>query len=219
MEERDITRQRLMSRAPEHGDTLKFILGFACPGSAGEKTEGIIKRFKGLRGLADASTGELCSVPGVRAGAAVLIRLIKDASRAYLKERVIGRRAATSFDGLLDYLTMELSGERVEKFLAVYLSGADEVLSVEVLHEGTISQTVVYPRKAIEGAFRTGAKGFIFAHNHPSGDPAPSAVDKELAVQLDKAAASAGLKVFDHLIVGRHAHYSLRQAGFISASR
>mgnify|MGYP001591231678 CR=1 FL=1 len=219
MEERDTSSQGLMGLVPQAGDMLRRILGFACQGNAEAQAQGLIKRFKGLRGLADASAGELCAVPGVRAGAAVLIRLLKDASRAYLKERVIGRPVEASFDGLLDYLTMELSGERVEKFLAVYLSNEGHVLSVEVLHEGTISQTIVYPRKAVEGAFRTGAKGFIFVHNHPSGDPTPSAIDKELAVQLDNAAASAGLNVFDHLIVGRRVHYSLRQAGFISASR
>ena len=220
MEERDISSQGLMGRAPERGPALSRILGFACQGgNVKAQAQGLIERFKGLRGLADASPGELCSVSGVSAGATVFIRLLKEASRAYLKERVIGRPAAASFDGLLDYLAMELSGERVEKFLAVYLSNKGHVLSVEVLHEGTISQTIVYPRKAVEGAFRTGAKAFIFAHNHPSGDPTPSAIDKELAVQLDKTAASAGLNVFDHLIVGRRAHYSLRQAGFISASR
>ncbi len=218
-EERDDSRQRLMGRAPEARELLAHILGFAGRGRAEEQAEALVRRFNGLRGVADALAGELCSAAGVGPGAAVLVKLVKEASCACLRERVVGRGLAASFDALLDYLTLELSGERVEKFLVVYLSGAEDVLSVEVLHEGTISQTIVYPRKAMEGAFRTGAKGFIFVHNHPSGDPTPSAVDRELAVQLDRAAASAGLKVHDHLIVGRRAHYSLRQAGLMSASR
>jgi DNA repair protein RadC len=115
----------------------------------------------------------------------------------------------------LDYLNMTLSGERVEKFMAIYMNSKNEVLAVEVLHEGTINQTVVYPRKAIEKAFRHNAHSVIFVHNHPSGDASPSGLDRELAGVLERAAEAVDLVVHDHLIIGRDKHFSARENGWI----
>lgn len=175
----------------------------------------LLNRFKGLRGIFDSTPEELKTVPGIGENAAVLIRLIKDVAGVYLKERTIGRDIINCPKDALDYLNLTLSGERVEKFIAIYLNSRNEVLAIETLHEGTINQTAVYPRKAIERAFKHNARAVIFVHNHPSGDATPSNVDRQLTKVLDRAALAVDLIVHDHIIIGKNRHFSARENGWI----
>ncbi|MBI2400720.1 MAG: DNA repair protein RadC [Deltaproteobacteria bacterium] len=177
---------------------------------------GLMKRFKGLRGVLDASHEELKDSGWVGENSAVFLKFVKEAAGVYLRERMLGRDALKNMKCVLDYLSLTLSGERIEKFLAIYLNSKNEVLSVDVLHEGTINQTVVYPRKAIERAFRHKACGVIFVHNHPSGDSTPSAMDRQLARTLDSAAGAVDLSVIDHIVIGKNRHFSARENGWMA---
>src|SRR3990170_3062151 len=156
-------------------EVLELILTYAIPRrDVKPLAKTLIERFKGLRGVLDASFEELYSVNGIGENAALLLKFMKEVSGEYLKERVMKKDVIRSPEDVLNYLNLTLSGEKVEKFLAIYLNSKNEILSVETLHEGTIDQTVVYPRKVIENAFRHNARSIIFVHNHPSGDPTPS---------------------------------------------
>ena len=198
-------------------EVLEFILGYALPGrDVRPVARELLKRFKGLRGVFDSTDEELASVSGMGESSVVLIRLLKELAVVYLLERMTGKDVIRGQKDVLDYLNFTLSGERVEKFLAIYLNSKNEVLAIETLHEGTINQTVVYPRKAIEKAFKHNACSVIFVHNHPSGDPTPSNVDWQLAGVLDRAARAVDIVVHDHLIIGRNRHFSARENGWIN---
>jgi DNA repair protein RadC len=175
----------------------------------------LIERFNGLRGVFDATLEELSSVRGVGPHAAVLLRLIKEASGEYLKERMLKKDVIRSPKDVADYLNLTLSGEKVEKFLALYLNSKNEILGVETLHEGALDRTFVYPRKAIENAFKHNARSIIFVHNHPSGDPTPSDIDRKLTKDLEAAASALDIIVHDHIIVGKNTHFSSREKGWL----
>jgi len=198
-------------------EILEFLLAFAVQGRDPRPlARALIKRFKSLRGVFDATHDELKGVNGMGDNAIVLVRLLKEVAAVYLKERMMGKDVMRSQKDVLDYLNFFLSGERVEKFLAIYLNSRNELLAIETLHEGTINQTVVYPRKAIEKAFKHNAHSVIFVHNHPSGDPTPSNVDWQLTGVLDRAAQAVDLIVHDHIIIGRNKHFSTRDNGWIA---
>ncbi|VAW38839.1 UPF0758 family protein, partial [hydrothermal vent metagenome] len=197
-------------------EVVELLLTFAIPRrDVKPLAKKLIKDYKGLRGLLDATPEELSSTDGIGANAAVLIALIKEMAGAYLKERIEKRHAVSSAKDLLDYLHFTLSGDKIEKFLAVYLNSKNEILGVETLHEGTINQTVVYPRKVIERAFKHNARSVIFVHNHPSGDPTPSKTDRLLTDELVEAARTVDIKVHDHIIIGKNKHTSLRDLGWL----
>jgi len=198
-------------------ETLEFVLTFAMPRSDVKPVaKRLLKAFKGLRGVFDAPSDELRSIEGLSENAVVLIKLLKDMSAFYLRERIMGQDVISSKKDVLEYLNLSLSGERVEKFIVLFLNSRNELLAIETLHEGTINQTVVYPRKVIERAFKNNAHSMIFVHNHPSGDPAPSTVDRQLTGLLHRAAHAVDLVVKDHIIIGRDEHFSARESGWFN---
>jgi DNA repair protein RadC len=217
-------RKRLKKRFRNGGfdgflshEVLELILTYALPCQDTRPiARRLLKKFGGLRGVFDAASEELTGVKGVGERAAVLIKLFKEAAGEYLKDRMMGKDVIKDHKDVLDYLNLTLSGERVEKFFAIYLNPRNEVLAIEILHEGTINQTVVYPRKAIEKAFQHNAQSVIFVHNHPSGDATPSNTDRQLAVMLNRAAASVDLVVHDHLVIGKNKHFSARENGWMA---
>ncbi|HAO92620.1 MAG: hypothetical protein A2X99_04245 [Deltaproteobacteria bacterium GWB2_55_19] len=197
-------------------EILELLLAYAVPGKDIKAlAAALIQRFKSFRAVFDASQEDLRTVPGMGESAALLIRLVKDMAGVYLRERLSGKDLIRNPKDVLDYLNLTLSGERVEKFLAIYLNSRNELLAIETLHEGTINQTVVYPRKAIEKAFKHNAKAVIFVHNHPSGDSTPSGVDRQLTKTLDRAALAVDIIVHDHIIIGKSNHFSARENGWI----
>jgi len=215
-EHRRRLKDRFRKGSLEGHEILELLLTYAVPKKDVKPlTRSVLKKFKGIRGVFDATADELKSVEGMGENAAVLVRLVKDLTGVYLKERMVGRDALHCSKDVLNYLNMTLSGERVEKFLAIYLNARNEVLAVETLHEGTINQTAVYPRKAIEKAFKHNARSVIFVHNHPSGDATPSSVDKQLTRVLDRAALAVDILVHDHIIIGKNKHFSARENGWI----
>ena len=175
----------------------------------------LLERFKGLRGVFDAGVEDLREVTGVGENAAVLIGLVKGAAEQYLKERVIGGDVIRNPDDVVRYLRLTLSNSRVEQFIAIYMNARNEAIAVETLHVGTVNATVVYPRKAIELAFKHGARSVIFVHNHPSGNTAPSEPDRHLIMVLDRAAIAVDMLVHDHMIIGKDKFFSARENGWV----
>lgn len=225
-EKRDLMaghRQRLRERFLKAGfagfhdyEMVELLLTYAIPRRDVKPiAKTLIERFRGIRGILDASVEELSEVPGVGENAAVLIRLLKELSCEYLRVRVVGSNAVSSPGEVINYLKAALASEKVEKFLALYLNAKNEVLALDTLHEGTIDQTAVYPRKVIERALKHNAKSIIFVHNHPSGDPTPSARDRALTDELRSAARAVDILVHDHIIIGRNSHVSGRTLGWL----
>jgi DNA repair protein RadC len=83
------------------------------------------------------------------------------------------------------------------------------------LAEGTVNSSFVSPREEVEAALKHNAVSLIFAHNHPSGNPAPSQSDKEVTLDMVFAAAIMKLKVLDHLIIGDNRYFSFAGEGLI----
>lgn len=197
-------------------EMMELLLTYAVPGrEVMGLSAALIRRFRGLRGAFDATADELTSVGGMRENTVIFIKLLKETAGAYLKERMMNTDVVSSPRELLDYLNVALSGERVEKFLAVYLNSRSQAIAVETLFEGTINQTAVYPRKAIEKAFKHNAHAVIFVHNHPSGDVSPSSADRELTGALERATRAVDLVLVDHIIVGHNSHFSARENGWL----
>lgn len=89
-----------------------------------------------------------------------------------------------------------------ETFAVLHLNAKNVILSREIVSVGTIDSAAVYPREVLKSAILYNASSVILAHNHPSGDPAPSSNDKQITRDLIGTLLLAQIRTLDHVIVG-----------------
>lgn len=102
----------------------------------------------------------------------------------------------------------ELGEADRERFVVLHLSSKNRILAKETISIGSLNASIVHPREVFRGAVLNCSAAIVLAHNHPSGDPAPSKEDVEITKRLVEAGALLGIRVFDHIIVGGSWYYS-----------
>lgn len=110
----------------------------------------------------------------------------------------------------------------VEKVWALCLNRKNRLLRLVEISSGTVSSSLVHPREVFREAIREGASSVICAHNHPSGDPTPSAEDRAVTRRLREAAHAVEIELHDHVVLGTPAadpagvgYFSFRAAGLL----
>jgi len=97
-----------------------------------------------------------------------------------------------------------------EQFRLLFLDKRNALIADEVQQSGTVDHTPVYPREVVKRALELSASALILVHNHPSGDPSPSAADVKMTKEIAEVAKPLGIVIHDHIIVGRDGHASLK---------
>ncbi|QYM80299.1 DNA repair protein RadC [Horticoccus luteus] len=121
-----------------------------------------------------------------------------------------------------DYLRPLAQALLVEKFWVLCLNRKNRLIKCAEVTSGTATSALAHPREVFREALRASATAIIAAHNHPSGDPSPSAADVQVTRQLREAARTVDIALLDHVIVGSLAadptargYYSFREAGVL----
>lgn len=216
-------RKRLRDRFLEYGlsgfqdyEVIELLLTLGTPRKDCKDTaKALIKRFKTLTGVFEASPAELAETDGVGQTNQLGIRLIRDVAERYLETGLRDKDAIHCSDDLLRYLNMAIRDKRKECFVAVFLNAKNRVITTTVLSSGTLTASSVYPREVVQAALDHRAAAMIFAHNHPSGDPGPSKEDIAVTRKLVFACRVMGITVHEHLIIGGNDHYSFADNGYI----
>lgn len=114
-----------------------------------------------------------------------------------------------------DFIQLSLNNLEHEVFVCVFLTAQHNVITIEEMFRGTLTQTSVYPREVVKTALRHNCGAVIFAHNHPSGATAPSEADRSLTRALAAALTLVDVRVLDHFIVGRGQILSFAEEGLL----
>ncbi|KSJ03914.1 DNA repair protein RadC [Pseudomonas aeruginosa] len=134
--------------------------------------------------------------------------------------QVIGQKMqrGTDFDSpatVKTYLRTKLAGFEHEVFAVLFLDTRHRLIDYAEMFRGTIDSAQVHPREVVKEALRRNAAAVILSHNHPSGDPTPSAADRALTVRLKQALDLVDVRLLDHVVVGGDATVSLAERGWI----
>lgn len=116
---------------------------------------------------------------------------------------------------VMDQVPASVKAGRKEHFLAFYLNARSQLVHHETVSIGTLSASLVHPREVFAPAVSCGAAALIVAHNHPSGDCAPSAEDKDATRRLSRAGELMGIPLLDHLIVAESGFFSFKEHGLL----
>jgi DNA repair protein RadC len=217
-------RRRLRDRFLKSGldgfhdyEVIELLLTLGTPRKDCKETaKALMRRFKTLPGVLDAAPADLCQVPSMGPVNLFGLKLVPAVGRRYLKQQLEGKQPLTNSRALFDYLNHTIRDKKRECFTAIYLDAKNRVIADETLFTGTVTASAVYPREVVKAALAHTAAAVIFAHNHPSGDPAPSPDDMAITRKLIQACALVGITVHEHLIIGAEGYFSFADQGHIA---
>lgn len=109
---------------------------------------------------------------------------------------------------IADYLMPKMQYKLQEEFVVISFDAKIHIISCSTISKGTTDRTLVDVKLILLEAIKNRATSIIVAHNHPSGDPAPSKEDKEVTHQIKEAANTLAVRFLDHIIIGRNCYHS-----------
>ena len=137
----------------------------------------------------------------------------------------LGRRVAgaqpqkkirfSSPEACVNFLMPRLRYEGNEKFVVMLLDSKNQLIKMQQVSEGSLNASVVHPREVFAPAVLHRAACILAAHNHPSGDPAPSSEDRRLTSALKETGIVMGIPLLDHIIIGDGRYFSFRENGYL----
>ena len=162
-----------------------------------------------------ATADELESVRGLGWAKISTLMAILELARRVIEEGMTHREAMRDPKLVKAYCRTALGHRPIEHCLALYLDNQLNLITTTEISRGTLSQSSVYPRELVREALRHHAAALILAHNHPSGQPLPSASDIALTKHLRQALALVDVRLIDHLVIAGNVVTSLAELGQI----
>ena len=213
-------RERLLNdgaRRLTTAELLAIILRTGRRGqSAVELARSLLQEWGGLAGLAAAEPQSLAESKGVGPAKIAEIKAALELGRRLLAEvEQASRERITSSKDVVELMAPRLRGLQIERCEIILLNGGNEVVALETLSEGSLTESPLYPREIVKQANRHHAAATILVHNHPSGHSEPSAGDRALTEELVLAGDLLRIPLVDHVIIGRRDHYSFADRGLI----
>lgn len=209
-------RERLRDAGPAALSNEELIAILLRTGNAKEsakrQAERLLADFGGVGGLARSSFAELCNQRGLGAAKAAQIKAAIElgvrASDA-LPER---RRVFSSPEDVAELVLAKMSLLDQESVRVVLLDNRNHLIDFPEIYKGTLHSATVRISELLRDAVRTNANAMVCVHNHPSGDPTPSAADIAMTKQLCEAARTMDIELADHLVIAGGRYVSMRAA-------
>jgi DNA repair protein RadC len=175
-----------------------------------------------LADLLSWSTDDFKRVPGIGRVKALQLLTVMEVARRILARPPGGPPVFNRPELVFDHLLPIAAGLGVEKFWVLCLNRKNRLMRRHEATSGTATSSLVHPREVFREAIRAGSSAVICAHNHPSGDPAPSSADIQVTRQLREASKTVDIDLLDHIIIGHResdpaglGFYSFREAGLL----
>ena len=216
----DRPRERLWALGPSaltSGELLAVILGTGAGRiSALDVAANLLDVSEGsLRRLAARPSAELLKIQGVGPTKAARLQAAFELAARLSQEARPAMVRIREPEDVVRYFAPRLRDLAVEEFRLLALDSQSQVLRDVLVTRGLLNSSLVHPREVFRAAIAEAAAGIIVVHNHPSGDPTPSAEDRAVTRQLVEAGRLLDLPVYDHVIVAGDRFTSFASAGLL----
>ena len=175
----------------------------------------ILSKIPSISELGNITYKDLVTIKGIGSSKASYLLAAIELSKRINDIPNLSNIRFKSPDIIFKYYKMKLRDEKQENFYAIYLDATKKILGEKLLFIGTVNQSLVHPRNVFKEAYLLDATGIICVHNHPSGEVIPSLEDKNITQKLINIGELFGIKIFDHIIIGRNKYYSFYENGDI----
>ena len=216
----DRPRERLLQLGPSALTVIELLAivigtGTRATDAADVARELLAAAGGSLGGLARRPAGALAAVRGVgRAKALRIAAALELARRLLVEDREPGMAVRAPVD-VFRWCRPATRDLVVEEFRLLILDAQHRITRDMVVTRGTLTSSLVHPREVFRLAITEAGAGVIVVHNHPSGDPTPSAEDRAVTRQLVEAGRLLDIPVYDHVIVGADRYFSFAEAGLL----
>jgi DNA repair protein RadC len=206
--------QRLGAQALSTSELLAILLRVGVTGENVVRLgERLLRTFDGLPGLHRASFDELCAQHGMGVAKTAQLKAALELGHRFSLEAKDERPAIHSPADAAALLQFPMSALEQEELRVVLLDTRNRVLQIETVYRGSVNSSQVRVGELFKAAIRRNATAIIVAHNHPSGDPAPSPDDVAVTRAMVQAGKLLDVDVLDHLIIGMGRFVSMKERG------
>ncbi len=205
---------RVGAPALSNPELLAILLGTGRPGASALDIAALLAAA-GLRAVAGRSLAELAGEPGVGVAKAARILAALELGSRLSTETAGTQPLLRTPEEAARYVLPRYSARPLESFGVLALDTRHRLKKEILISTGSIDATLVHPREVFREALVLRAASVVLFHNHPSGDPEPSAEDLQLTRRLVQAGALLGIAVLDHLVLGAGRYVSLKQRGAV----
>ena len=208
----DRPREKFLKKGPEalsKADLLAIILGNGIKGkNVQELALQIIKKY-GNKFL-DVTIKELKTINGIGTAKALQIVSAISLFKRFYEEDVEREIIIRDYKDVLS-LTYDLRDKKKEYLVCLYLNAKNILIKKEIISIGTLDKSLIHPREVFNPAIQLNSAGIIIAHNHPAGNPLPSAEDEEVMERITQAGELVGIPILDFVIIGDKDYYSFHR--------
>ncbi len=206
-------RERFLKLGPEALSDAELFAILLRTGIKGENVIDMSNRLiaeYGLDKLFDCSLKELQEINGIGPSKAMQILAMSEIlKRIHLSEKPI--KKITCADDVFKLFQDRLNDKKEEHFFVLMLNNQNNIVAEQEISKGILDASIIHPREVFKPAIKNSASKIILVHNHPSGNPAPSGEDLEITERLARAGDELGIKILDHVIVGKEDHWSWKE--------
>lgn len=217
--EQERPREKLLARGPGALSDAELLALFLGSGTAGRdavaSARDLLAGHGGLRALLDRTPKAMTRLRGIGDARACLLAAALELGHRHLAAQLERGEAMADPAAAGRYFAQRLRGRPREVFAALYLDTRHRALGFEELFQGSIDGAEVHPRVLVERALAQGAAAVIVGHNHPSGNPDPSAADRAVTTRLKQALALVDVRLLDHFVIGDGAPVSMAARGLV----
>ncbi|HIJ01135.1 DNA repair protein RadC [Candidatus Woesearchaeota archaeon] len=203
-------RERLEKQGPSVSSDAELLAIILKTGNRGENAIDMSNRLiskYGFEKLSTCSPRELQEINGIGSAKACQIVALFELNKRHSYSKTNGKSIKTAKD-VFEYCSPRMSSLDREQFIILHLDTKNRVIKDEIVSVGALTGTIAHPREVFKSAIKESAHSVILVHNHPSGDPTPSDEDLKMTERLFEAGEILGIKVLDHVIVGKDGWWS-----------
>lgn len=171
----------------------------------------LLKKVGGIKGLTDINYEKLINIDGIKQSKACNILSAIELSRRINDIKDINNIKLNNCELVYNYYKNKLNNNKQEHFYCIYLDNNKRVIKDKLLFLGGLNFSMVNPREVFKEAYLVNASAIICVHNHPSGNVLPSMQDIEITNKLIEIGNLLGIKIVDHIIIGKDKYYSFLQ--------
>ena len=216
--EQNRPRERFLKHGPEalsDSELFAIILRTGSPNENVVDMSNRLIREYNLNKLFECSLKELQEIKGISPSKAMQILAMAELGKRYnqLKqtENKDQRKVSCAKD-VFDYFHERLKDKKQEYFYVLMLNSQNNIIGEHLISKGILDASILHPREVFKPAIKDSASKIILVHNHPSGDPNPSQEDLDITAKIIKAGEDIGIKVLDHIIIGRNDHWNWKES-------